>query len=151
LLIVCWIQYISPIGIPIIAAIAAWIAFRQSQIARSKLKLDLFDKRMEVYKVVRETLGNITRQGNLDQDQQRQYLQGTRTARWLFGPEVFTYLDKTLWHKIVDLELHNTMSKDSPDPERAKHIHARTEVFKWLGDQYKDFDALVAKYLTLKH
>ena len=50
-----WTEYISPIGIPIIAAIAAWIAFRQFQIARNKLKLDLFDKRMEVYTAVRES------------------------------------------------------------------------------------------------
>lgn len=141
----------SAIGIPIIAAIAAWIAFRQFQIARNKLKLELFDKRMEVYIAVREALGSIARQGNLTQEQQFQYLQGTRTARWLFGPEVSHYLNETLWHKIVDLDLHNTMSKDSAEPERTKHIQERTETFKWMIKQYKEFDALVAKYLTLKH
>lgn len=146
-----WTQYVSPIGIPIIAAIAAWIAFRQFQIARNKLKFDLFDKRMEVYNAVREALGNITRQGNLTQEQQLQYLQGTRTARWLFGKEVYTYLDETLWRKITDLELHNTLSKDSSDPERIKHVQARAEAFKWIVAQYKDFDALAAKYLALRH
>ncbi|GAB3033886.1 hypothetical protein GCM10027285_15710 [Oleiagrimonas citrea] len=147
----CWTEYISAIGIPIIAAIAAWIAFRQSQIARNKLKLDLFDKRMEVYSAVREALGCITRQGNLTQEQQLQYLQGTRTARWVFGIEVAHYLDEALWHKIVDLELHNTMSKEPSGPERTKHIQKRAEVFKWLVQQYKDFDALVAEYLELRH
>lgn len=146
-----WTQYISPIGIPFIATIAAWIAFRQSQIARNKLKLDLFDRRMEVYTAVREALGSITRQGNLTQEQQLQYLQGTRAARWLFGPDVFKYLDETLWHKIVNLELHNTMSKDSSEPERIKHVHARAETMTWMVAQYKDFDALVAKYLSLRH
>ena len=146
-----WTEYISPIGIPIIAAIAAWIAFRQFQIARNKLKLDLFDKRMEVYTAVREALGNITRQGNLTQEQQLQYLQGIRTARWLFGKDVFTYLDETLWHKIVDLEMHNELSKDPSDPERIKHVRARTETFRWMSAQYREFDALVAKYLELRH
>lgn len=146
-----WTQYISAIGIPIIAAIAAWIAFRQFQIARNRLKLDLFDKRMEVYEAVREALGNISRQGNLTQEQQIEYLQGTRTARWLFGPEVYHYLDETLWHKIVDLELHNTMSKGSAGPERSRHIQERADTLKWMITQYKEFDALVANYLTLKH
>jgi len=146
-----WTQYISAIGIPIIAAIAAWVAFRQFQIARNKLKFDLFDKRMEVYGAVRDALGSISRQSSLTQEQQIQYLQGTRTARWLFGPEVFHYLDETLWHKVVDLEFQNTMSKDSAEPERVKHIQERTETFTWMTKQYKEFDALVAKYLTLKN
>lgn len=146
-----WTQYISAIGIPIIAALAAWIAFRQFQIARNKLKLELFDKRMEVYSAAREALSNIARQGDLTTEQQIQYLQGTGSARWLFGHEVSNYLDTTLWHKIVDLELHNTMSKDSEDPERSKHILERAETMKWMIRQHKEFDALVESYLTLKH
>lgn len=146
-----WTQYISAVGIPVIAAIAAWIAFRQSQIARNKLKLDLFEKRMEVYGAVRKALTEISRQGKLTIEQQTQYLQETRSARWLFGSEVFSYLDTTLWHKIVDLELHNTMSKDSETPERSKHIQERAETMKWMIRQYKEFDALVENYLTLKH
>lgn len=146
-----WTQYISAIGIPLIAALAAWIAFRQFQIARNKLKLELFDKRMEIYSTVRETLSSIARQGRLTQEQEIQYLQGTRSARWLFGPEVSNYLDETLWHKIVDLELHNTMSKGSGDPERVKHIQERAETMKWMISQHKEFDAMVESYLTLKH
>lgn len=89
-----WTQYIPLIGIPIIATIAAWIAFRQSQIARNKLKLDLFDRRMEVYTAVREALGSITMKGKLTQEQQILYLQGTRAAQWLFGPEVLSISTK---------------------------------------------------------
>lgn len=100
-----WTAYISPIVAPIIAGIATWIAFRQSQISRNKLKLDLFEKRMEVYNAVRKALGEVTRQGKLTQEQQFEYLQGTRTARWLFGHEVYTYLDEILWNRLVDLEL----------------------------------------------
>lgn len=145
-----WTQYVTAIGIPIIAATAAWIAFRQFQIARNRLKLDLFDKRIEVYEAVREALSSISRQGNLTQEQQIQYLQGTRTARWLFGPEVFQYLDETLWHKIVELEYYNTMSRDSEGGARSQHIQAKTETFKWMISQYKEFDALVAEYLSLQ-
>lgn len=146
-----WIEYISPIGVPIIAGIAAWIAFRQFQTAQNRLKFDLFDKRMEVYNTVREALGNITRQGSLTLEQQLRYLQGTRTARWLFGSDVFTYLDETLWHKIVDLELYIELSKDASEPERVKHVHARSDTFKWMMSQQKYFDTLIAKYLELKH
>jgi len=147
-----WTEYISAIVLPIIAGIAAWIAFRQSQIARNKLKLDLFDKRMAVYGAVREALGSIARQGGLTDEQQFFYLQGTRAARWLFGPEVFVYLDEVLWHKIIDLELNNTMLKDSRDPqERTKYAQARADLFEWMTEQFKLFDVMVEEYLVLRH
>lgn len=52
-----WTAYVTAVVVPVIALIAAWIAFRQWQIARNKLKLDLYDKRMAVCEVVRKTLG----------------------------------------------------------------------------------------------
>lgn len=146
-----WTQYISAIGIPMIAALAAWIAFRQFHIARNKLKLDLFDKRMEVYGAVRDSLKSIAQQGNLTPEQQVQYLQGTRSARWLFGPEVSEYIDKTLWHRIVDLELYHSMSKDHKEPDRSEYIKERAETMKWMIRQHEEFDALVEQYLTIRH
>lgn len=82
-----WTQYISAIGIPIIAMLAALIAFRQFQIARNKLKLDLFDKRMEVYSAVREALGNIARQGNLTPEQEIQYCKVRAALVGYLGPK----------------------------------------------------------------
>ena len=147
-----WTAYLTALALPVIAVIGAWIAFRQSQIARNKLKLDLFDKRMGVYQAVREGLSSAATHGKLTHEEEVKYLIGTRPAQWLFGPEVFTYLDETLWHKIVDLGLHNAMSEGrTNDNERVKHIHARAETMKWLVAQYKEFDKLCADYLTLKH
>jgi len=137
--------------VPVVALIGAWIAFRQSETARNKLKLDLFDKRMAVYQSARKAIGTAATHGNLSQEQQIEYLQGVSPAQWLFGPEVFEYLNKTLWHKIVDLELHNSMSKGPDSAERTHHIHARADTLKWLVAQYSDFDALVGQYLSLSH
>lgn len=144
-------SYITALALPLIAAIAAWIAYRQSQIARNKLKLDLFDRRMAVYESVRDTLGAVVRKRELTQEQQMQYLQGTRSARWLFGIEIFDYLDKSIWLKIVDLEYHTTMSQNTVDSERSEHISSRTEIFKWLIAQQAIFDLLVEDHLTLHH
>jgi hypothetical protein len=85
--------YVSAVVIPKIALIGALIAFRQSQIARNKLKLYLFEKQLAVYELVRESLGGVAAKGRLAQAQEFQYLVGTRSARRLFGPEVFEYLD----------------------------------------------------------
>lgn len=146
-----WTAYITAVVIPIIALIAAWIAFRQSQIARNKLKLDLFEKRMAVYETVQKTLGTAASRGRLTPEEEVSYLAGIHSARWLFGPEVFKYLDETLWHKIVDLDLHNSMLKEPPGEERSKHVRERAETLKWLVAQLKEFDKLCINYLSLKH
>ena len=146
-----WTAYVTALVVPIVALTAAWIAFRQWQIARNKLKLDLYDKRMAVYEVVRKALSVATSHGKLSHDDEIEYLTGIRTAKWLFGPKVATYLEETLWHKIVDFGLHNTMSSSSSGDERTKHVHARAETMKWLMAQYKEIDNLCAPYLQLKH
>jgi hypothetical protein len=106
---------------------------------------------MAVYEVVRDALGTIARQGKLTQEEQIRYVVGTRSAQWLFGPEVFKYLDETLWHKIADLDLHNSMLESPPGDEHTRHILARAETRKWFVRQYTEFDKLCAVYLSLKH
>lgn len=147
-----WTAYVTALVLPTIALIAAWIAFRQSQIARNKLKLDLFDRRMAVYQTVRDTLAIAVTNGKLAQEDEVKYLVGIRPAQWLFGSEVLKYLDGTLWDKIVDFGLHNAMLEGRPDDEeRVKHIHARADNIKWLVAQYKELDKLCERYLSLKH
>jgi hypothetical protein len=140
-----WIAYV-------VALIGAWIAYQQWCTARNKLKLDLFDRRMVVYECVREALGNAAREGNLSQEEQIAFLSGIQPAKWLFGAEVAIYLEKELWHKIVSLELHNTLSKNNPnEDQRIESIHLRAETMKWLMQQHKEFDELCKPYLTLTH
>ena len=147
-----WTAYVSALGLPTVAALAALIALQQWKTARSKLKLDLFEKRIAVYACVQETLGHAARNGNLDEERQIAYLSGTKSAKWLFRSDVAAYLDKTLWHKIVDLETQNTLSKDNPNEEdRIANIKARGETMKWLVAQYKEFDKLCKPYLELEH
>lgn len=146
-----WTGYISAFALPTIGLVAAWIAFRQSKIARNKLKLDLFDRRMAVYEVARRALGIVGSKGRLTNEEQVDYLAGTRPARWLFGPDLSKYFDEILWHKIVDLELYNSLSEGPAGDERSKAITARAETMKWLVSQFKEMDRLCEKYLALEH
>ncbi|PXX93811.1 hypothetical protein DIT71_03160 [Marinobacter vulgaris] len=146
-----WADYVSAIGIPVIALIGSWIAFRQFQVSRNKLKHDLFEKRLEIYEAVRNTLGIVARNGKLTQAEEINYLVATRSAKWLFGNEVYLYLDETLWDKIVDLGLHNSILEGPSSEEKKQHAAARGETMKWLISQHSEFDALCAKYLKLRH
>ena len=148
-----WTAYLTAFALPVLAGIGATIAYRQWRTAQNKLKLDLFDKRMIVYQAVRDTLGYIGSHGRINHEEQVKYLIGIQSSKWLFGPEIHKYLDETLWHKIVDLELHNTLSaRDNGNTEeRTKHIHLQADTLKWLVGQYKVLDGMCAKYMTLSH
>lgn len=148
-----WTAYITAFTVPVLAAAAATIAYRQWRTAQNKLKLDLFDKRMLVYQAARETLGFIATRGSINHEQQIKYLAGIQSSRWLFGPEIHKYLHETLWHKIVDLELHNKLSArdNGNSEERTKHIHREAETLKWLMNQYSALDDMCSKYMSLGH
>lgn len=146
-----WTTYIFAVAIPAIAVIGAWIAFRQSEIARNKLKLDLFERRMEIYEAVRDMLGKAANRGKLSGEQEIQYLQSIQPAKWLFGVEVSRYLEEDLWKKMTDLALHNSMLETPPGEERRRHVQARSETMNWLRGQFKELDALCKPYLELKH
>lgn len=147
-----WTAYVSAFLVPVIAVFGAWIAYRQWRTAQNKLKLDLFEKRMAVYDSVRETLGFIVTHGKIGLGEQFKYMSGIRSAKWLFDADVAEYLEKTLWEKIVDFELHETMSAgQSNDPERIKHAHAKADTFKWLAAQYAVLDKKFSPFLSLGH
>ncbi|SBV35265.1 hypothetical protein STPYR_10195 [uncultured Stenotrophomonas sp.] len=148
-----WTAYVTVLTVPVLAAVGAVIAYRQWRTAQNKLKLDLFDKRMLVYQAARDALGYIGSHGKTSHEQQIEYLTGIQTAKWLFGPEVHSYLSETLWHKIVDLELHQSMVYDAPNdhPDRSKHIKLKAETLKWLIAQYSVLDKMCAKYMVLGH
>ncbi len=147
-----WTAYVSAFAIPLIAAIAATIAYQQWRTARNKLKLDLFERRMEIYEAARELLGNVARTGNTTLEKQFEFLSKTRSAKWLFGPEVVEYFDH-LWERTIDLEMHQSIVSKSErnDPERAMHIKLKSEALKHLMAQYKVLDQKCAPYLELRH
>nr|WP_180166513.1 hypothetical protein [Stenotrophomonas sp. SbOxS2]NYT99357.1 hypothetical protein [Stenotrophomonas sp. SbOxS2] len=148
-----WTAYVTALTVPVLALVGATIAYRQWRTAQNKLKLDLFDKRMHVYQAVRDALGYIGSHGAIGSEQQIAYLSGIQAAKWLFGPEVDMYLSETLWHKIVDLELHQTMVYEGRNdhPERSKHVQLKAETLKWLIAQYSVLDKKCAKYMILGH
>lgn len=63
------------------------------------------------------------------------------------------YLHVTLWHKIIDLELHSKLSDSSngDSEKRSKHIHLQAETLQWLVSQYSVLERMCAKYMTLGH
>jgi hypothetical protein len=95
-----WLEVLKgfgPILIAIPTLVLAYLGYQlaqsQKKIASDKLRLDLFDKRTAVYKKVQETVLFVVQNANLSALQYSTYVVNIQESRWLFGDDVFQYLD----------------------------------------------------------
>jgi hypothetical protein len=72
---------------PVIAIIAAYVAWQQLKTNRRKLKLDLFDRRYAVFEKIGEFIGSILTSGKVQQGKEIQFLVDTKAAGLLFGED----------------------------------------------------------------
>ena len=92
-----WVEYVKALGAPIVALIAACIAgciaYQQWKTARNKLKLDLFEKRLQVYNAAAVIVELINNPYAPDRDHLDECTDKFVGARWLFGREIEQYLN----------------------------------------------------------
>jgi hypothetical protein len=147
-------------GAVVIGAIVAAIyahrqadtAKRQAVIAQDKLALDLFQRRIEAYSIVRRAIGEITRTGASSATIEITLLEAIDAARFLFGSDVRGYLDR-LYQNLIGLDYQNKVlsNPNASAPDRAAAAAGRIENFKSLTRFYTDMDDLFGRYLAVGH
>ena len=79
---------------PVIAVAAISIAALQLGLARQRMRMDLFEKRHAVFESTRELISKLVHYGDLSWADVDEFKVAISNARFLFGPEVFEYVDK---------------------------------------------------------
>lgn len=79
---------------PLIAAIAAYIAWQQWKTNQQKLNLDRYDRRLRVYEEVRKILSIIVWDAKASTEDLLKFRTSVSEADFLFGPEVMVYIDE---------------------------------------------------------
>jgi hypothetical protein len=72
-----WTAYVSALLVPLVAIFGFIIAYQQWRTAQNKLKLDLFDRRFEIYHAARKLLAAIMTSGKASDDELFNYLTST--------------------------------------------------------------------------
>ena len=117
----------------VIGAIAAWIAFQQWRVTRAKLNLDLFERRLSIYratdKYLLESLSGGS-QGFLDS------IEGLDAASFLFGSEVSAYLREvhTMRNELRGID---TRARANNNMVQFHEIGRHNLLTQWLIDQRK--------------
>lgn len=151
-----WVEYVKALGAPIVALIAACIAggiaYQQWRTARNKLKLDLFDKRLKVYKACSSLIQELHMPTRMEMKFYDDTMSEVSGAFWLFDKEVAEYIDtlmKRAW---------KALTKDAPDLEamtnEQKFEFAKEHLVRSQTQIASDTSALqklFAPYLKLEH
>ena len=105
----------------------AIIALQQWQVARNKLRLDLFDRRYKVFEATRLFLSVILSEATFSDAQLLEFYRGTSDTAFLFDQQVVDYL-KEIAHRALDMRTHQTIwrTKQQGD-ERTRLIEAEHE------------------------
>ena len=115
----------------VIGVIAAWIALQQWRVARAKLNLDLFERRLSIYratdKYLLESLPGGP-QGFFDA------IEGLDDASFLFGSEVTAYLQEVLAMR-NELRGIDTRAQANNGIVQPHEIGRHQHLIQWLIDQ----------------
>ena len=143
-------EAMSPFGTLIVAAIVAYIAYRQYRTEHGKLKLELYDRRFDVFRAGMKFITLVVQNGNPDDEALRDINNAKIMAFFLFPKEVSAYYE-TLYDKGLDLQ---TMKEElrqgdelAPD-ERTRMIHERAEIMKWFVNQFRELRSKLRPYMA---
>lgn len=140
-----WIQILQALLTPVIAMGVGIIAFMQWRTAHQKVMLDLFDRRMEIYRQVREAVGSVVRSGRGDDESQMAVMRAADEAMFLFGSDVSDYL-KDLADILHKLEWANRQIEDEPTPSVSDR---RLKLFRKVVRFYEDGARLFHPYMRM--
>lgn len=147
-----WMQWTQALGVIGIAGIGAWIAYRQSAIARARLNFDLFDKRYKVFEGVRDTILLVVQNAALKDKELASYNWAVVDAPFLFNEDIQRYVDD-LRKKFARIGYLDGQIDFLPtnNPTRPRHIE---EKYKLLGEIINELEEVKKRfrpYLNLRY
>jgi hypothetical protein len=140
------VQWIVAAGTAVFVAL---VGFFQWRTAQDKAALDLFERRHEVFLVVRKAVGQmVSSSPGFDQAHEIEFLEMMERAYFFFGDDVQDYLKK-LWGDILNVRTADSeMKGGNLSPRDLKQtIDHRRAAFDRITEFYKTGQPLFARYM----
>jgi hypothetical protein len=127
----------------LIGAWAAWTAWQQHRVARDKLRLDLFEKRLAIYEEVKYAITAVRERNQVDLPRFRQ---AAASSVFLFGSDVRAYLEEVYGKLLYIAEYGaNVRLTAAIVPE---HAPEEVAVVEWLNAQPEKCVGVFAPYMS---
>jgi hypothetical protein len=139
------VQWIFAAGTAVFVAL---VGFFQWRTAQDKAALDLFERRHEVFLVVRKAVRQMVGSSpGFDQAHEIEFMEMMERAYFFFGDDVQDYLKK-LWDDILDVRTADSEMKGNLSQTDLQGVLARRrEAFNRITEFYKTGQPLFARYM----
>lgn len=87
-----WIPILQALLTPTIGVIAAYVAWQQYRLAKQKHDIDIFNRRMQVYKITMAFLVKCEKTYSINEDAYYEWLSDVADAEFLFGKEIVDFI-----------------------------------------------------------
>lgn len=114
-------------------------------------ELELYDRRLAIYRACRELLASILRDAAVSQDDVRRFDQRTEEARFLLGMTLSRFIDELRRHALELLQLGIKVhdEKRFEHADRPSWIEREAVLLNWAADEYSGLAERFAPVLTL--
>lgn len=143
---------LAPAFITLVVGItASYISYLHYKINKEKLRLDLFQRRLEAYEKLQQFLSMVLQKGSVANEDIPVLTEAKYKSRFIFGSEIAKYLD-TIWDKAFVIRAQQRKldgEKSLPiGDERNRVCEDNSEDLKWMADQMRISWTHYQKYLT---
>ncbi|MEB1528068.1 hypothetical protein [Xanthomonas sp. WHRI 7945] len=155
-------QTLVALAVGTIAALIAWrqwkTAEQQAKTARNKLRLDLYERRLAVFKELNQAA--IEALGHNGANKELNLLGPMAEARYLFGAEVHDFVSEKLYVELVDLsearETRRMLNNARPfegaeSAEYQEAVATSNRIRKSIYKNLHDFRSMMDSFLVLEH
>lgn len=144
------VQLLATIGV---GGIAAWIAYQQIHINRQAIRLELYERRLDVYTEIRSFIIKVESKGDMSIEDLNQLIIKTHTGLFLFNSEIEEYIDKVRAVAIKIRKFNKTYDNDV-DRENPK-VQAKLDALikedygnmEFISKQHEKLRAMFDPYL----
>jgi hypothetical protein len=151
-----YVETFNALLTPLIAILAAYIAWQQYQVNNSSLRNELYERRIRVFRAFMSYLADVMREGRASYQRVAQFYAETSEAIFLFDKRVTSKVEE-LYHNGLKLtDLHEQLYPFDGSPglpvgaERSRVTCEQTELLKWFGDEIKNVRELFKCQMKIK-
>ena len=143
------IKLLSGLLTPVIAALGVYIAYQQWKTNHNKLRVDLFERRYDVFLKFASFIANILSNGGVRNNEHHQFIKDTKGSRFIFGIETHNYSEE-IFKKAGRLStLDKLLENERDEGKRGTILEEHQKIEEWFQSELNGIEARFEKYLTL--
>lgn len=141
----------------IIIAYQQWqINLQNTKINEDKLRLELFDKRLNIYNSIMDLIYTIVSTGDVTDEEIRKFRYKTREVNFFFDKDIIDY-EEEVYRKAVEFQHFERKLNRIESSEGGRQnlefdtlVDNRTSAIEWFGNQFYQCKKIFEKYIGFK-